>query len=126
MFEFFFKHSLAVFTRGDFVLLSRWPAWVLLAACGAAALALGSHVWRHRAGSGLPAWRLGAIWGLQAALVALVLLLLWHPAMSVTTLKPQQNIIAVMIDDSRSMAIRESGQTRLDAAVSRLNGGLLE
>ena len=30
--------------------------------------------------------------------------MLWHPAISVSTLKPQQNIVAVVVDDSRSMA----------------------
>jgi uncharacterized membrane protein len=54
------------------------------------------------------------------------MLLLWHPALSVTTLKPQQNIVAVLVDDSRSMAIQEDGKTRLEQAVSALQGGLLK
>ena len=46
----------------------------------------------------------GPIWGTQSALVALILLLLWQPAMMVSELSSQQNIIAVVVDDSRSMA----------------------
>ena len=38
-------------------------------------------------------------------LAALLLFLLWHPALSVATLQPQQNIVAVVVDDSSSMAI---------------------
>ena len=34
----------------------------------------------------------------------MLLLMLWQPALSVTTLRPQQNIVAVVADDSRSMA----------------------
>ena len=48
--------------------------------------------------------RAAAIWGLQTALIALLLLLLWRPAISVATLRPQQNIVAVLLDSSRSMA----------------------
>jgi hypothetical protein len=29
MFEFFFKYPSPVFTKGRFVLLSAWPAWLL-------------------------------------------------------------------------------------------------
>ncbi len=55
------------------------------------------------------------IWGLQTLLAALVLVLLWQPAITVAELKPQQNIIAVLVDDSRSMAISEDGATRAGA-----------
>ena len=42
--------------------------------------------------------------------------MLWHPAISVATLKPQQNIVAVVVDDSRSMSISEDGKTRIERA----------
>src|SRR5208337_2767169 len=62
---------------------------------------------------------------LETALVALVLFLLWHPAISIATLRPQQNVVAVLIDDSRSIAMPESGSTRLAEAKKLLNDGLL-
>ena len=43
-------------------------------------------------------------------MAALLLLMLWQPAISVATLKPQQNIVAVVVDDSRSMAISRGWQ----------------
>jgi uncharacterized membrane protein len=60
-------------------------------------------------------------------MLALLLLLLWHPALSVATLRPQQNMVAVMVDDSRSMGTSESGKTRL-AQVQKVlkDDGLLD
>jgi uncharacterized membrane protein len=58
--------------------------------------------------------------------VALLLLLLWEPAMSVAALRPQQNIIAVIADDSRSMATMEGSRSREQDAIKVLNSGLLK
>ena len=43
----------------------------------------------------------------------------------VSELKPQQNIIAVVVDDSASMGINENGSTREAQAVKALQGGVL-
>jgi uncharacterized membrane protein len=43
---------------------------------------------------------------------------LWHPALSVATLKPQQNVIAVLVDNSRTMGIADSSGTREAAAAT--------
>ena len=63
-------------------------------------------------------------------MVALLLLLLWEPAITVAELKSQQNIIAVLVDDSRSMAIADAGADgktmREAAAVKALEGGMLD
>src|SRR5580692_2841135 len=111
MFQFFFKYPSTVFTKGRFVLLSAWPAWLLpvLIVVFAGGLALLVR-WRLRdATPNMRSWRAWAVWGAQSAFVTLVLLLLWQPAMSVSALSSQQNIIAVVVDDSRSMAIADSG-----------------
>ncbi len=73
----------------------------------------------------LRGWRVGVIWALQTLLAALLLLLLWQPAITVAELKPQQNIIAVLVDDSRSMSMPEDGVTREAQAVKALEGGVL-
>ena len=70
-------------------------------------------------------WRAGVIWGLQTMLVAIVLTLLWQPAITVAELKPQQNIIAVLVDDSRSMAKSENGSSREAQAVKAVENGVL-
>src|SRR5580704_8347661 len=128
MFQFLFKYPVPVFTKGRFVLLGGWPAWALvvfiLIAAGGLALLI---QWRLRsAGRELRSWCGWVIWGLQSALVALVLVLLWQPAMLVSELNSQQNIIAVVVDDSRSMRIADSnGKTREDAAIAALENGVL-
>ena len=62
-------------------------------------------------------------------MVVLLLLLLWEPAITVAELKSQQNIIAVLVDDSRSMAIADAGAdgktAREAAAVKTLEDGVL-
>src|SRR5438270_2774097 len=123
MFEFLFKYPAAVFSRGQFVFLTPWPAWLLILVVLVAAGALAWHISRHRAT--LSGARPIFVWLLETALVALILFLLWHPAISIATLRPQQNVIAVIVDDSRSMAAPENGSTRLAQAEKLLNGGLL-
>ncbi len=127
MFEFLFKYPSALFAKGEFALLGGWPRWVLvlLVVMVAAALA-----WRMRSGlaeasPSLRSWRGGAIWLLQTALAALLLVLLWQPAISIAELKPQQNIIAVLMDDSRSMSIADEGAPRQVRAVEALEDGVL-
>ena len=137
MFEFLFKYPMTVFTKGKLVLLGSWPGWCLILLTVVAVAGLGVLIW----------WRLQklepvkdvtprmqqrravAIWGMQSAVVAMLLLLLWQPAIVVAELKSQQNIIAVLVDDSRSMAIADSGAdgktTREASAISVLQHGLL-
>jgi uncharacterized membrane protein len=128
MFQFFFKYPLPVFTRGRFVLLSAWPAWLLpvLIAIASGVLALLIR-WRSRdAAPALRGWRTWVVWCLQSGLLALFLLLLWQPAVTIGELSSQQNIIAVVVDDSRSMAVADSGgSTRAGAATAALDGGVL-
>jgi hypothetical protein len=129
MFQFLFKYPSPVFTKGRFVLLGAWPEWLLpvLALAAMAGLALLIGFRQRQSASRLENWRAGVIWAVQSALIALLLLLLWEPAMSVSELNSQQNIIAVVVDDSRSMSIADSnGKTRENAAVAALQGGLLD
>jgi uncharacterized membrane protein len=128
MFQFFFKYSGTVFTRGRFVFLSAWPAWLLpvliLAAASGLALLIRSRL--RDVAPNFRRWHAISIWGMQSALIALILFLLWQPAILISELNSQQNIIAVVVDDSRSMAVADSnGKTRESAALAVLEGGLL-
>jgi uncharacterized membrane protein len=127
MFHFLFKYSPAVFARSSFVLLGQWPVWILIAAILAAAGVLGYITWWRPAqrAAGLTRRRTAVLWLLQASMIAVLLLLLWQPAISVSTLSPQQNVVSVVLDDSRSMSIPEQGGTRRDQALRVLNSGLL-
>src|SRR5665213_641146 len=149
MFEFFFKYPIPVFLKGKYILLGAWPGWMLALSIVLAAGGLGWLVWRalphpseqsslgtpvKTTGSlnfrGVTGWRVWAIWGTEAALVALLLTLLWEPAITVAELKSQQNIIAVLLDDSRSMAIADAGadaKTPREAVVLKtLEDGVLD
>ena len=127
MFEVLFKYPWTAFAKGRVVFLAGTPVWVLGVLLAVAGGVLGWQLARRgRAdNAALRGLRLGAIWLLQTALIGLLLVLLWHPALSVAVLKPQQNVIAVLVDDSRSMALREGGRTRIEAARAALEHGLL-
>ena len=128
MFELLFKYPSAVFRKGQFVLLGKWPAWLLVVVIAAAVVGLALLI-RHRLQNAAPEvrnWRAWAVWGMQSAFLALVLFLLWQPAIIVGELSSQQNIIAVVVDDSRSMSIADSDdRTREALAVAALEGGVL-
>src|SRR5215467_8643800 len=105
MFEFFFKYPRSAYAQGRIALLGAWPKWILIALIISAAAGL---IWltRSRMKDAAPmvqGWRAWFICGLQTLMAAIVLVLLWQPAITVSELKKQQNIIALLIDDSRSM-----------------------
>ncbi len=127
MFELFFKYPRSVYARGQFAFLAAWPNWilVLLILAAAAGLAWLIHSRLQRPETVVRGWRVWTIWGFQTLMVALLLVLLWQPAITIAQLKPQQNIIAVLVDDSRSMAISEDGSTRQAQAVKSLQNGVL-
>jgi uncharacterized membrane protein len=124
MFDLLFKYPSGVYQKGQFVFLAPWPVWILACCILATAGALFWHIRRNH--GALRSARVIAIWALETALVALFLLMLWRPALSVPTLKPQQNVVAVLVDNSRSMAIADASGTREQAAKSLLSSGLLK
>jgi len=128
MFQWLFKYPIPVFTKGRFVLLGTWPGWLLpvLILLGAAGLFVLIQLRVRNTAPNLRGWRSITIWGLQAATLTLVLTLLWQPAMVVSELSSQQNIIAVVVDDSHSMGVSDSdGKTREAAAIKTLQDGVL-
>ncbi len=127
MFEFLFKYPLSIYRQGTFIFLAGWPIWLMGLGVLAASGVLGFLIWRQSSGSTrMGVVRRTSVWVLQTALAALLLFLLWHPALSVSALKPQQNIVAVVIDDSTSMTTNDENSTRKEAAEKVLNGGLLK
>ena len=117
MFEFLFNHPFTVYRKGTLVLASGWPLW-LLGVLVLAAAALVAWLFLRKPLTWPRALALGS---LQWSAIALLLLMLWQPALSVSQLKPQQNVVAVVIDTSRSMSLEQ----RLPQALSLLNSGLL-
>ncbi len=124
MFEFLFKYPTTVFRKGDFVLASGLPAWLLPLLIAAAG---GGLFWYLRRDPGaLDEPRQRIVWVLQWASVALLLLLLWRPAVSIQSLRSQQNVVAIMLDTSRSMALGEGEESRIDQARAALGAGVID
>jgi hypothetical protein len=128
MFQFLFKYPAPAFAKGHFELLSAWPAWMLplSIAIAAGGLALLIRQGLRKSKVNLGSGRVLTIWAMQSALISLLLLLLWRPAIIVAELNSQQNIIAVVVDDSRSMNIPDSGgKARETAAIEAVKNGML-
>ncbi len=113
MFEFLFKYPRAVFQKGSFVLAGGWPRWLLVLAVVALAAFVGVLAWHRYSRDS----RTAALWLLRTGVLVVLLLLLWQPAVSISTLRPEQNIIAVVVDSSRSMVTPDAaGGARIAAA----------
>ena len=123
MFEFLFKYSRTVFENGELVLARGWPVWLLVAATIAAAAAIAVSLARRR--EMLTVARLAVLGVLQVAMVAVILTLLWRPALSTQTLRAQENSVAVLLDTSASMSYGEGDASRLQQAVAALDDGVV-
>ncbi|MDB4960811.1 MAG: hypothetical protein JWP01_810 [Myxococcales bacterium] len=109
--------------------------WVMLAPWGRLGLALGGGAviaivalsWR--ASRGAPAWRRATMIGLRAGAAVGALVVFLEPAVELRQVAREPNRIAVLIDDSKSMALSESttGPTRIERARQLLtaSGGAL-
>lgn len=128
MFEALFTHPLWAYRTGTFAFASQWPLWLLvvLIALGIAAIAF--TLWRrHRqAGPKLTGRQLALLGAVQAIFVSAVLCLLWRPVLNVERVRDRENVLAVVMDASASMAYGEEDQSRLQQAVSGLQGDTLE
>ena len=127
MFKFLFKYPLSTFSRGHFVLLSAWPVWRLWLSIAVVSAVLAWIILSKLPPGDFGSRKLRAagIWLLQSMLAAVLLLLLWQPAITITELKPQQDIIVFMVDDSRSMTLADNGTTRQAQAIAALRGGVI-
>src|SRR6187402_2167946 len=126
MFELFFQQPLSVFQKGTFVFQSGWPVWLLAASVLAGVVLLAWFVWQKTRSAGWPILRSATLWVLQSTMVAVLLIMLWQPGISVATLKKQQNVVAVILDDSKSMALSDGGAVRREEVIKTLDGGLLD
>ncbi len=126
LFRFLFDHSPAMFAQGEI----RWAAWpgsfVALAVAGvAAALAVASYRQRARLA---PRDRV-VLTVLRVALLAVIAACLFRPALVIRAAVPQQNVVGVLLDDSRSMQIADhGGQARasyVQSAFGSLDAGEL-
>ena len=111
LFQALFGLRPVVFQQGEFRFdLSSGALWA--AALGAAAIAATFVSYRGGIPRGRPRDRL-VLAGFRIAVIALVLFCLLRPVMVVKAAVPQQNFVAVLLDDSRSMQIADwNGRAR--------------
>lgn len=118
-FEFLFKYRRSVFDAGDigFGANAGVAAMLLLAAFGLSAWSY----WRLAAQKRLPLRDLLLLGGCRSLALALLAISLAEPTLRVLTVAPQQTFVAVLIDDSASLTIKdEDGRPRAAFATERL------
>jgi uncharacterized membrane protein len=115
VFTFFFKYRPLLFAEGDVALATPAPV-PLLVALVVIVLAAGVWTYVRRGGRARVVDRI-ALGALRAGVVALVFVCLLRPVLIVSSVVPQQNWLAVLIDDSRSMRIADGDGAARDAQV---------
>lgn len=116
MFEWLFKYPKGDFDAGAITFASGYPTWVLYALIIIAAVVLAISLWHRR--QHLSAPRLSTLWALQTAVAALLLMLIWQPALDVKTLRAGENTVAVLVDNSSSMYYEHRGENRITQALN--------
>ncbi|MEP7245879.1 MAG: hypothetical protein ABI885_19685 [Gammaproteobacteria bacterium] len=123
MFPLFFKYSPWAYRAGEIAFASSWPLWLLAAliVAGCALITWSLSRQRH-----LTAWRRVVLGSLQTALLAVLLVMLWRPVLLVERVRDRENVVAVVMDASASMAHGDQERSRLQESVSALQAGPLE
>ena len=123
MFEALFTHPLWAYRTGTFAFASDWPLWLLCAAILAGIGLIAVTLWRRR----LLGWpRLLTLGILQSALLTLVLCLVWRPVLNVERVRDRENVLALALDASASMAYGDESASRLQQAVAAMRTGPLD
>lgn len=125
MFEFLFSYPREYFEAGTLIWLSlgSWPLSALFAV--AALLATLLSLWRWHSHLSLPK-RL-VLGTLQLSVLFLAILLLGQPLLEIEKVRPGENKVLVLVDNSLSMALAdESGRSGLEQMAPLLQRDLLE
>ena len=114
LFRFLFEYRPVVFQQGEFRLVPGPGTYVALVLAGVA-VALAVLSYRRALSSTKFSF---ALLGIRVALIGLIVFCLFRPVLIVKAAMAQQNFLAVLIDDSRSMQIGDAdeGQARGDFA----------
>ncbi|PIE38490.1 MAG: hypothetical protein CSA54_00180, partial [Gammaproteobacteria bacterium] len=99
MFEFLFKYPRVLWQDASLVFAAEWPLWVMAALVIAGALLLLLSLLRQPLGAA----RRALVFTLQAMMLAVLLAMLWQPALRIETSEPGRSAIAWMLDTSGSM-----------------------
>jgi uncharacterized membrane protein len=120
LFRFFFEYRPVIFQQGEFRLAPSTGSYVA-AVVAAAAVLLAIVTYRGIAGRGRARDRV-VLTVLRIATLGVMLFCLFRPVLVVKAAVAQQNFLAVLIDDSRSMQIADWGTEQRGAFVKQTFG----
>ena len=120
LFRFFFEYRPVIFQQGEFRLAPSTGSY-LAAVVAAAAVLLAIVTYRGVAGRGRARDRI-VLTALRIATLGVMLFCLFRPVLVVKAAVAQQNFLAVLIDDSRSMQIADWGTQQRGAFVKQTFG----
>lgn len=119
--ELLFKFRPFAFAQGRLGFDAPVPVWVIAAAAAAAIVAATWGYLRHPGElSRATRWTLAS---LRVTAIAVLALALARPVLVLSSSIPQRNVVAVVVDDSRSMAVRDMDGAARSDIVMRLAGG---
>ena len=125
LFAFCFKYKPFLFHKGTIALdssLPPWSLWLLVLALLVITLALYRTRFIAPATPSVPLWKRIALVSLRSLFFGLLAVALFRPVLHVSTVLPRENIAALLIDDSKSMAIQDSAQQgRMEAVKQALD-----
>jgi uncharacterized membrane protein len=120
--SFLFKYRPVVFSRSQFGFAAS-PPLVTVIAIAAVVVVLALYFYSRRSAPLDPKWR-AALIALRIGLVAVIVFCAMRPMLVVPEVVPQSSFVAVLMDDSASMNIKdENGQSRLDAIKTLMAAG---
>jgi uncharacterized membrane protein len=105
LFQLLFQYRPVVFSQGE-LRFAAWSGSYVAALVAVAAVAVTVATYRTTGRKLRPRDRV-VLTGLRVALLTLVVLCLFRPVLIVKAAVPQQNFVAVLLDDSRSMQIAD-------------------
>jgi uncharacterized membrane protein len=121
LFRFLFKYPLLVFQQGELSWGVSGP--LRLAILVAGGIALAALLTYKTTGGEQPLRDRLVLIGLRVAVLALLVICLFRPTLVLKASVPQQNFVAVLVDDSRSMTIADTnGQPRSAFVQEQLSG----
>ncbi|MDT8341876.1 MAG: hypothetical protein RQ751_10220 [Longimicrobiales bacterium] len=111
IFEFLFKFRPVLFREGEVVLATPWPLALLLG--GVALLGVAAVVSYGTASGRAKPWERTLLATLRVAALGVLAFALMQPTLVLSSVVPQRNFVAVLLDDSRSMELPgEDGRPR--------------
>ncbi len=101
MWEFLFKYPAGMFTRGDITLSG--SGWLYVALVLAVASAIPTLLYYRRATTSIRAADRTVLSLTRTAAIALLMLVLFQPVLTVTNIVAQRKVVGILLDDSISM-----------------------